>query len=677
MEKKGKYLGSWELGCMVFNVCLHKMFTAYPRRFGVIGGSAGWLTALYTGILFLGALFVLLTLMRRREAAELNQRNGSFGRVICVFLAVFWLASAVYTLRETIAELRALSYARSPAWFLTFFLMLGAASAAAMGARAVYRMHSLTVLFVGLAAAGIAGLGFGKAEPLYLAPVLGTGAGRVFGEGLSALLLYADVLFLPVLIPRCRPEVKVRKTAMLAGTLAVGVNVALMLAVSMSRPGELAGAAPYPVYPLANTAYFGKFWSRMDAVYLSAFILSQMLFLSLALHLIAVCLRRIRPHSLKGRSGKAAGAVFCLALCLLLPGCYDGREPEEGAYLIALGIDKGEREDYCYTFQLSNPLESGENLDATGMGGQQEGEEKQEDGEEEKGPKRENKTVNNVVLEADDFYSALNLLKGYLSKQPTLSHLKGIVFSKAAAEEGVMEHAALLFREREVRPAVNLCLADSAREFLSRVKPTLEQSTARYYELFFRNKNTPYAPVTDLQTFVARGCDGGWDPVLPVADGEKLMGMGIFRNDVLTEVLDGEEALLYRLMMGEARHAAVRAGASSFSVTGKGRPEIRLTYDTNPPGVSVGVSLEAELIYGNPADSAILAAELEEKMTRLLQKTLGNAVDLLGVGGRVRADCLTQQQWENLNWREKMKEFTIFTKTNIKIGRNVENLQKK
>ena len=67
MEKKRQYLGKWELGCMVFNSCLYKIFTTYPRSFGQISGSAGWLTALYTGLIFLAVLFLLLTLLRRHE----------------------------------------------------------------------------------------------------------------------------------------------------------------------------------------------------------------------------------------------------------------------------------------------------------------------------------------------------------------------------------------------------------------------------------------------------------------------------------------------------------------------------------------------------------------------------------------------------------------------------------
>ena len=37
----------------------------------------------------------------------------------------------------------------------------------------------------------------------------------------------------------------------------------------------------------------------------------------------------------------------------LLCGCFDDREIDETAYIIALGIDKGEGNYYIYTFQFS------------------------------------------------------------------------------------------------------------------------------------------------------------------------------------------------------------------------------------------------------------------------------------------------------------------------------------
>ena len=73
--------------------------------------------------------------------------------------------------------------------------------------------------------------------------------------------------------------------------------------------------------------------------------------------------------------------ILVLFVCMtfvLLCGCYDANDAPETAYLISLGIDKGEN-GYLYTFQLASPSDKKEG----------------EDG----------KTVKNVVIGAKDFYT--------------------------------------------------------------------------------------------------------------------------------------------------------------------------------------------------------------------------------------------------------------------------------
>ena len=203
-------------------------------------------------------------------------------------------------------------------------------------------------------------------------------------------------------------------------------------------------------------------------------------------------------------------------------------------------MDKGENASYKYTFQLSNPLETG-----SSEKGKDESAEPMKDPSEPK-----NKGVNNIVIESQDFYSALNILESGMSKEPELSHLKVIVFSKELAREGLLEHSSLLFREREIRPGVNLCLADNSSDFLFNVKPTLELSTARYYELLFRDQNTPYAPITELWDFVSESSDTVSDSVLPVVTENTLSGMGIFHNGIMVAEADSENAMIYILLSG-------------------------------------------------------------------------------------------------------------------------------
>lgn len=260
---------------------------------------------------------------------------------------------------------------------------------------------------------------------------------------------------------------------------------------------------------------------------------------------------------------KAITAVlFC---ALVLTGCYDDREIDETAYIIAIGIDladssdttarenaetepnveKSERSDaektententeknektlkidkgragaasegvtdgasaYKYTFQFAAPLA------VSGEGGGAAEAPQDENGSSDSG----NSGVRNVVVTASDFYVAKNMLNNFLSKNIDMSHLKMIVFSPKVERDGYISHSQLFLHEREVRPHTCLAVAEcSAEELLRSVNPELELNTAKYYELMALRSNNVYAPVKLLRDFADDSSENGRDTVLPIA----------------------------------------------------------------------------------------------------------------------------------------------------------------
>ncbi|MBQ2614848.1 MAG: GerAB/ArcD/ProY family transporter [Clostridia bacterium] len=634
-----RYLGKWELGALVFHSCITRLFTSYPGQIDAVSNGAGWLSVLFCGLVFLAGLGILLRFLPTKPPS-----------VLWTLLSiVYWVVAAVYTLKEGSGVLQQVSYFHSPDWFLMLFLLLGAIAPALGGARSVFRMHSLLVLPIGLTLLAVGLFGLGNASLTNLFPLLGSGASAVFGKGLLALGFYPDLLFLAVLFPRCRPEVPVKRTIFFSSALAVLFHIGLMLISSLREPYEITPARSIPLHSMAKAGV------GLEALYLLGLLLSATLYLSLALYMIAFGIKRLR------KTPQMATAILCLILCIGLCGCYDSREVEESAYLIALGVDKGTDAPYCYTFQISNPLEMGTT------------QEKEEEPTEKKEP---NKGVNNLFFEAESFPLALSQLRSYLGKEPDISHLKLILFSKELAKEGIGDHAAKFLGEPEIRPDTKLCLADSAQEFLVGVKPTLEQSTARYYALLFRQRYSPDAPVTELSTFVSDCQSTGKDPVLPLAEKDRISGMGMFQDGRLRLEASAEDAMFYKMLCAEANNITVPAGESIFQVSSRSTPKIVSHPNQDPPRIEVTVTLSANLHSGTEKDLPLLAAKLEEGMTRLLRQGAALSLDPLGIGNTARKSYLTQTEWESMDWENQLQKSLVFTKTILKKDKITSFLQK-
>ena len=108
---------------------------------------------------------------------------------------------------------------------------------------------------------------------------------------------------------------------------------------------------------------------------------------------------------------RKAFAIFILTLLILVAttSYYGIRGIDNLAYVVAIGIDKGEKEAYKVTFQFT-----------TGTSGQS---------------SEQNPSIINSV-EASSIDIAINLMNAYISKELNLSHCKVIVFSEVGKMGG-------------------------------------------------------------------------------------------------------------------------------------------------------------------------------------------------------------------------------------------------
>ena len=176
-------------------------------------------------------------------------------------------------------------------------------------------------------------------------------------------------------------------------------------------------------------------------------------------------------------------AIICIFS--LLSGCYDYIEPNDLAYVVAIGIDKGKDDSiYNFTLQFARPTQiSGGSSEEGGSG---------------------EKTIGTVKVEAPSIYSAVNVANHVISKTFTLSHTKIIVLSHEIAKSGIGEIVDVVGRSTDLRPTVFLCVSEKgAGEYLESVKPVIEINPVKYYRLIFESPNSTYIPKNDVGTIYA------------------------------------------------------------------------------------------------------------------------------------------------------------------------------
>ena len=181
---------------------------------------------------------------------------------------------------------------------------------------------------------------------------------------------------------------------------------------------------------------------------------------------------------------------------MCMSGCV-GREPNEIAYIVALGIDSADEGGYKITMQYANPTKI--------SGGDETG-------------KKEGNIVENIAVEAPNIYAALDLANQTDSKTFSMSHTKLVVFSQEVAAAGIRDMSELFIRSEELRPDVYLAVAvGSAGEYLEAVDPVMEINPAKYYQLIFDKNNIIGLPEGNGKDFFFGIETGDYDTLLPLA----------------------------------------------------------------------------------------------------------------------------------------------------------------
>ncbi len=180
-----------------------------------------------------------------------------------------------------------------------------------------------------------------------------------------------------------------------------------------------------------------------------------------------------------------------------MTGC-TGKEPNEIAYIVALGIDSAENDNYEITIQYANP---------TQISG----------GTSEEGGKSGSEIVENIVVEAPNIYAAVGLANHIVSKTFSLSHAKIIVFSQEVAKKGLKDITETFIRSEELRPDVYLAVAENANEYLTSVKPVMEVNPAKYYQLIYDKNNLMGIPEGVAKNFFFGIETKDYDSLLPAA----------------------------------------------------------------------------------------------------------------------------------------------------------------
>lgn len=413
-------------------------------------------------------------------------------------------------------------------------------------------------------------------------------------------------------------------------------------------------------------------------------------------------------------------------------GCADKNEPNNIAFVTAVGIDRSKtnKENYDITFQIANPTQiSGGASEEGGQGGE---------------------IIQNITVEAPTVYAGIDTANFIMSKMISLSHVKLFVFSEEIAKEGIADITETMTRSEEIRPNVYLAVAkNSSKEYLESVKPSAEINPAKYYQAKFdkemhggipkctnnsfyfyqktseKNAVMPIASKIEIKEESEQGqqgqSQGGGQQDFSMSSSEKpneneeqknaqmnenafeykikdytagqvaiteedeseLMGMAVFFGEKMVGELGSIETLMYNIITNRFEHGYVTFASEKtekpITIFLKRTQKTKIKYEKGNKKAKVKLFLEGEFIslpsdYITEKDTQSFEKEIKEALVLGFKQFSDRLqkefkTDILGIGMSAKSEFLTHKEFIDYDWHKEYLNTDLDFDVEFKIER--------
>lgn len=277
--------GRWESIAMLLNSICMQIFLNFPRVMAESAATAGWLLVIYISLLALAGFALIAKLYDRFGGKDIldiaEYAGGNPVRIVTGVIIIVHIITVIsLTLREFGEDMKVIALVTSPISFVEFFFLVGMVVGAFLGLEAIVRLHAVVIPIV------IAGyttiiLGvFPYSDLNNLLPILGTGWKEILLHSSSRVSTYSALILLYLITPFLRTNKNLRTVGLWVVGLACFFLTSSVVVFLSVMPFPIAVESFLPIYHLARLISFGRFFQRIESLFVHIWAVSALLYLS-------------------------------------------------------------------------------------------------------------------------------------------------------------------------------------------------------------------------------------------------------------------------------------------------------------------------------------------------------------------------------------------------------------
>jgi len=283
--------GTWEGISILITLICTQVFLNLPRLAAEDAGTAGWLMIAYLAVVAFIPLMIIVRLYKRYEGMDIIEISekvlGVPGRIITgLLLAAHIFVINSITLREFSENMKTISLQLSPISFVSMFFTAAMILGAYAGIEGQARIAGIIVPVV---TAGYFVILIGVTRFIdfsRIMPILGLGPEKIFVQGLSRISIFSAVVIILIIAPFLKTY-NTFKSAAYSGFWISAVLLTLStLVYLLVYPYPNATENFLPMYQLARIIFYGRFFQRIESIFVFIWAIAAMLFMSVSLYFI-------------------------------------------------------------------------------------------------------------------------------------------------------------------------------------------------------------------------------------------------------------------------------------------------------------------------------------------------------------------------------------------------------
>lgn len=313
-------IGKLEAASLIIMITINQIILNLPNTIIMNTGSSAWINVIYISIIAIIFCLLICKLFKPFPSDDILDVSEYLGgkllkTIIGILYILFFIFIAAILLRYLAGSLKLVYFEKTPIVFLLLLFLAPVVISGKLGIKAISEVNLILMpaLLISLLI-----ILFSTAKnfiPENIYPIMGFGIDKTFLVGLSNIFAFSGFAYLYFLIPILKnPEdfrkIAISSTIISAIYLFLSVICLLMIFPYISFTDEILS-----VYLLTRMIEFGRFFQRVDAIFIFVWILSILSFLTFSSYLITNIFKKltgIKYH--KEMIYSVASLIFSISL---------------------------------------------------------------------------------------------------------------------------------------------------------------------------------------------------------------------------------------------------------------------------------------------------------------------------------------------------------------------------